>query len=229
MQEIWRDLIDPANAFAHLSYIFLITSMAMRSLRNLRILALGSGLAAMVHFLWQTQDNASLVWEAMFVLTNATQLTILLVRSRRGLMKAEERALLEQVLQVEEPAHQRRLLDVIKWRDVAIGETLMKEGDAEPPLVYIASGAAGIEHDGKLVGVCGSGDFVGEMSLISGERASATVVVTNAMRVAEFNRDGFRRLAGGIPELSQALDRALNRGLAAKVLRMNEALTTRTQ
>lgn len=227
MQAIWQDLIDPGNIFAHLSYVFLITSMLMRSLRNLRILALASGLAAIVHFTVQTQDNASLVWELMFVSTNAVQLAILLARSRRGLMVNEERALLEQVLQVEEPAHQRRLLDLVQWRDVPVGELLMRQGDAEPPLIYIASGAAGIMHGDDLVGVCGAGDFLGEMSLISGERASATVTVTNSMRIARFDRDGLLRLSAGIPELRQALDRALNRGLAAKVLRMNEALASR--
>ena len=113
MQDIFRDLADPDNLFAHLSYIFLITSMMMRSLRDLRILELLSGLAAMAHFIFRTQDNASLVCEGAFVAANGIQLGLLLYRSRRGMMKNEERELLENVLQVEEPAHQRRLLDLM--------------------------------------------------------------------------------------------------------------------
>lgn len=222
MQEIIRDLVDPDNIFAHLSYIFLITSMLMRNLRNLRILALLSGLAAMVHFIFRTQDNASLVWEFAFVAANASQLALMMFRSRKGMMGKEERELLEQVLQVEEPAQQRRLLDLIKWRDVEVGDILMRQGQANPPLIYISSGAAGIEHEGKLVGVCGPGDFLGEMSLITGDRASATVSVTNAMRIASFDRDALLRLSSGMPELARAFDHALNRGLASKILRMNE-------
>lgn len=61
MQDVLRDLADPANGFAHLSYIFLIAAMLMTSLRWLRVLALASGIAAMAHFTFQTQDNASLV------------------------------------------------------------------------------------------------------------------------------------------------------------------------
>ncbi len=223
MQDIFRDLADPDNLFAHLSYIFLITSMMMRSLRDLRILALLSGLAAMAHFIFRTQDNASLVWEGAFVAANGIQLGLLLYRSRRGMMKNEERELLENVLQVEEPAHQRRLLDLMTWKDVEVGEVLMTQGQKRPPLIYIASGAAGIESDGKLVGVCGPGDFLGEMSLITGEGASATVKVTNGMRIASVDRDALMRLSEGLPELARAFDHALNRGLAAKILRMNKS------
>lgn len=224
MNEIWQDLVDPANIFAHLSYIFLITSMMMSSLRQLRVLALLSGLAAMAHFIFRTQDNASLVWELLFVLANGFQLILLLYRSRKGYLRAEETALMENVLEVQEPAHQRRLLDVIQWRDVPVGEVLMEQGQAHPPLIYVASGAAGIEHDGKLVGVCGMGDFLGEMSMITGQRASARVVVTNPMRIAMFDRGALDQLSTAIPELRRAFDRALNRGLAAKVLRMNTAM-----
>lgn len=223
MQDILSDLADPDNIFAHLSYIFLITSMLMRSLRNLRILALLSGLAAMAHFIFRTQDNASLVWDTAFVAANGIQLVLLLYRSRRGLMKSEERELLENVLRVEEPAHQRRLLDLMTWKDVEVGEVLMTQGQKRPPLIYIASGAAGIEHDSTLVGVCGPGDFLGEMSLITGEGASATVKVTNPMRIACFDREALMRLSEGLPEVARAFDHALNRGLAAKILRMNQS------
>lgn len=222
MGDFARELANPDNLFAHLSYILLITSMMMSSLRSLRILALLSGLAALFHFSMVTRDYASLAWEVAFVAANGTQLAILLYRSRKGMMQAEERELLEQVLQVEEPAHQRRMLDLITWRDVPVGEVLMTQGQKMPPLVFISSGAAGIEHDGQLVGVCGPGDFLGEISLISGEEASATVVVANPVRIAVFDRDGLIRLMAGLPELARAMDRALNRGLAAKILRMNK-------
>ena len=73
------------------------------------------------------------------------------------------------------------------------------------------------------MGVCGAGDFLGEMSLLTGENASATVRVTNDLRMAKFDRDGLAQFTAGVPELKRAFDAALNRGLAAKVLRMNKA------
>ena len=165
---------------------------------------------------------------ALFVLVNLLQVLIIYRRNRRGTMTAEERALIEQVLQVEEPARQRRLLDVISWRNAEPCEVLMRQGQVAPPLVYIASGRVDVEHDGLPVGSCGAGDFVGEMSLVSGEAASATVKVAMPTRIAVFDRDGLQRLVTGMPDMARALDHTLNKGLAGKIRRMNHASTART-
>lgn len=223
MQAILADLTNPDNIFGHLSYIFLIASMMMTSLRKLRILALCSGLAAMAHFLLRTQDNVSLAWEAIFTLTNATQLAILIYRSRKLDLREEERALVEDTLGFDDAIDWRKLLALVEWRDVEVGEVLMEQGTPSPPLVYIASGAAMIEDGGKMVGVCGPGDFVGEMSLVSGNPASATVRATNRLHVAQFDPAKLEQALARSQELNSALMSAFNRGLAAKVLRMNEA------
>ena len=223
MQEILRDLIDPANGFAHLSYIFLISAMLMSSLRLLRVLALASGLAAMAHFIFRTQDNASLVWETMFVLANGVQLAILQYRSRRSSLQSEERELLHAILQIEDQADQRRVLGLLRWRDAAVGEILMQQGELHPPLIYISAGAATVEVDGRLVGACGAGDFLGEISHVAKECASATVKVSNTMRIAEFDRQGLAAIPLTDPEIAKAIDSAVNRSLAAKLVRMNDA------
>lgn len=219
-----QDLLgNQGDLFALLFILLLTCAMLMRSMMRLRLLALLAGLVALTHLWLRGADSGGVPWVALFVAVNAAQLALMLYRARRGTMLREERELLEQVLQVEEPAHQRRLLDLMTWRDAAVGEVLMQQGQKSPPLIYIASGAASIRHDGQIVGVCGEGDFVGEMSLITGERASATVTVSNPMRIASFDRDALLRLSGALPELARAFDHALNRGLAAKILRMNKA------
>ncbi|MEZ5695231.1 MAG: cyclic nucleotide-binding domain-containing protein [Sphingomonadaceae bacterium] len=222
MQAILADLTNPENAFGHLSYIFLIASMMMTSLRKLRILALCSGLAAMAHFLLRTQDNVSLAWEAIFTLTNATQLAILIYRSRKLDLREKERALVEDTLGFDDALDWRRLLALVDWRDVDVGEVLMEQGTQSPPLIYIASGAAMIEDQGKMVGVCGPGDFVGEMSLVSGNPASATVRATNRLHIAVFDPVKLDQTLSRSQDMRSALMAAFNRGLAAKVLRMNE-------
>lgn len=205
--------------------VLMVAAMATTSMRWLRILALGSGLAALaVAYLVGGLGTVGNLLLIAFVIVNAVQLVLLILRTRAHHLSAEERELLEGVLQVQEPQHQRRLLGLMQWRDVEEGEVLMTQGQARPPLVYIASGTAAIEHDGKIVGACGEGDFLGEMSMITGEKASATVRVSNPVRIARFDRDALAQFTASVPELNRAFDAALNRGLAAKVLRMNKSV-----
>ncbi len=223
MSGVVADLTNPAGLFGHLSYIFLIASMMMTSLRYLRVLALLSGLAAMTHFMLLTEDNISLAWETIFTLTNAVQLALLIFHSRRLVLTEAERALVVDAFGFQDASEQRELLEHVEWRTVQPGELLMEQGTFDPPLIFIASGAAGIEHDGNLVGVCGRGDFLGEMSLISGNSASATVRTNNTMTICQFDRERFKTLIENSEKTRVAISDAFNRGLAAKILRMNQA------
>lgn len=184
---------------------------------------LGWGLPLVLALVGGGMPASFAFWIAILLAINLVQLLRTTSKTRRGLMSAEERALIAEVLAIEEPARQRRLRDVITWRDAETGEVLIRQGQIAPPLIYIATGKMEIEHEGLPVGTCGPDDFIGEMSLISGEGASATVKVAMPARIAVFDRDGLVRLAGAMPELSQALDRTLNRGLSAKIQRMNKA------
>lgn len=162
-------------------------------------------------------------WVAILLAVNLVQLFRFSFKVRRGMMTTEELALIADVLAIEEPAKQRRLRDVISWRDADTGEVLMRQGQKAPPLIYVATGQMEIEHKGLPVSTCGPDDFLGEMSLVTGEGASATVKVSLPARIAVFDREGLLRLMEAMPELSRAIDRRLNMGLVDKIQRMNRA------
>lgn len=167
--------------------------------------------------------ESMLFWVSVLLVINLVQLIRFAARARRGMMTAEEHALIAEVLTIEEPAKQRRLRDVITWRDAETGEVLMRQGQKAPPLIYVATGQIAIEHEGLPVGTCGPDDFLGEMSMVTGQGASATVKVALPARIAVFDRDALVRLMDAMPELASAFDRRLNKGLADKIQRMNKA------
>lgn len=221
--EFLRFVTEPANMLATLALALLVAGFLSGTLRTLRILALLAALAAAVHFAILRPDGTALVIVLLLLFANLVQLALMLARARSGMTRREERELVQLILKVEDPKNQNRLLDLLEWRDVEEGETLMEQGQAQPPFIYIASGEAAVLHDGQNVGSAGVGDFLGEMSLVSGARASATVTASKPMRIARFDRDGLLRLSHGMPEIGRAFDLALNRGMAAKIARMNEA------
>jgi membrane protein implicated in regulation of membrane protease activity len=209
----------------HLAGALLVASMAMTTMRAMRMLALAAGLVALAWIMLRGNGAdtglAVAIWPALLVAVNAMQLAVMIQRSRTGDLREEERELLGHVFGIEEPTGQRRLRDLLRWIDIPVGKVLIREGQAEPPLVYIARGAGRVEHGGRPVGICGAGDFLGEMSLVSGQRASASVVVSEPMRVALFDRDALAHLSRSMPEVGNAIGKAINRALADKVMRMN--------
>lgn len=202
--------------------LMLVAAFAVRDQRLLRFLAQVSGVLV---FVWAARVDQPVVvfFAGLFILVNGLRLVATILGARRGMMTAEERSLIAEVLAIEEPAKQRRLRDVITWRDADTGEVLMRQGQVAPPLIYVATGQIAVEHEGLPVGTCGPDDFLGEMSLVTGQGASATVKVALPARIAVFDRDALVRLMDAMPELARAFDRRLNQGLADKIRRMNRA------
>ena len=215
-----------AELIAHLAALLLVAGTIVTRLRVLRLLATLAGVAAAVSFVLAGTGFVWVLWAGLFAVVNLVHFAALEMRARSGKLLEEERALFDEVMRITEPGQQRHLRDLINWRDIAVGDCIMRQGESAPPLLYVALGRAEIDVDGKRVGECGPGDFLGEMSLISGKKASATVCAAEPMRVAYFDRDALAQLSRTAPEIGRALDSALNRSLSGKVVRMNETLRT---
>lgn len=213
-----------AENLALLAAILLVSAMVPTSVRLLRWIALAAGSAALAYFSLGPTGGPWAWLAAAFVGVNGVQLVRLHLRTRTHGLREEERELLEHVLKVEEPDRQRRLRDLLEWRDAPAGELLMRQDEIRPPLIYVASGTGRVEVGGRMIGTCTKGDFLGEMSAILGAAATATVVVVEPMRIARFDRDALAEMTRTMPELQRAFDHALNRGLAAKIVRMNASV-----
>lgn len=208
--------------FGWFAGIALVAAMLPHQVRNIRILCLAAGLFGLLYFIFAQEWGFGLVLAAVFLLVNAMRFSELVKRARAGTMTSEERELFDHVMQIEDPTKQNRLKDLMTWNDVEVGEVLIMQDQVDPPLIYIASGRAAIIRDDVIVSECGAGEFVGEMSQISGNLASATVKVTQTMRMATLDRDALGQLTRSLPEIGRAVDNAFNRSLAVKVMRMNK-------
>lgn len=92
-------------------------------------------------------------------------------------------------------------------------------------LIVITRGTVQIEKDGRVVGACGEGDFIGEMSFLSGEPASATVLVTNPVDCMAFDHERLRAFLDRNTDIRHAIEASFNRNLLAKLVRTNHAMT----
>ena len=221
------DSLGSGQVFAHLGAVLLVMAALMTRPRRMRLLGALAGVAALAHFALAGTGVAWLFWAGLFAAANAVHFAALAMRARSGKLLEEERELFDEVMKIGEPGQQRHLQDLIDWRDIAMGQALVTQGQANPPLIYVARGRAEIIVDGNRVGECAPGDFLGEMSLISGQTATATVTAAEPMRVARFEREGLAQLARAAPEVGRALDSALNRSLASKVMRVNRVAAAR--
>ena len=105
--------------------------------------------------------------------------------------------------------------------DVKEGATLTKQGEPGREFMIISAGTAKVDIDGQTVAHLASGDFLGELAVISGTPRTATVTATSAMVIEVLNRREFMSLL----DESASLGRKVLVG-AVKRLQINERTKT---
>jgi CRP-like cAMP-binding protein len=89
------------------------------------------------------------------------------------------------------------------------GSIMTRAGRDGGLMFVLVDGEAEVERNSTVIKRLGPGDVVGELSLIDGRPRSANVRAVTDVRVLEFARDDFRRLADGSPKFVMNLLRAL--------------------
>ena len=97
------------------------------------------------------------------------------------------------------------------------GTTLVREGDFGHAVFAITAGTADVVHEGAVINTLGSGDYFGEIAVMSGGRRSASVVATSPLvLVTIFNREIWR-LEREAPAVANVLREAISARIGDRV------------
>ena len=211
----WRpgleDLVHAANILYLCSYL-------VRDILWLRVLTITAGLC-MVPFYWACAERplwAAIGWVAVFTAVNVAQILLLVAeRFPRGLEGAE-RELYDRVFSDLTVAEFRRLLRLGTVRDVAANATVVERGRPVADMMVLTAGAMDVRCDGRPFASVGPGQFIGEMSFISGDVASADVVATAASRVLAWSQPGLADVLDSDATLAIKIRGILGRDVVAK-------------
>ena len=93
--------------------------------------------------------------------------------------------------------------------EVPAGVELTREGTPGREFVVLARGGAKVTRNGRILNRLGSGDFLGEIALLSGGTRTATVTTTEPSLLLVLTDRAFKRVAGRIPSVNAHLVEAL--------------------
>jgi CRP/FNR family cyclic AMP-dependent transcriptional regulator len=113
-------------------------------------------------------------------------------------------------------ASRRELREIAMVADevvVPAGTLLAREGASGQELVVIVEGAADVTRRGRKINAVGSGDFVGEIAILTDEPRTATVKTTQPTHALVLTRRDFRTLMKRVPSIQLKALEALARRL----------------
>ena len=93
--------------------------------------------------------------------------------------------------------------------DLPEGKTLMREGDRGREFFVLVDGDAEVRKQGRKLNSLGTGDFFGEIALVSQRPRTATVTTTSPVRALVVTEQSFRSLLDRAPDVQRKVLQAL--------------------
>ena len=119
--------------------------------------------------------------------------------------------------------HMEPLLEHVRERSVAAGETVFRHGDPGDALYIVATGAVEVlDGDDRVLATLDAGQAFGEMALLSGGTRTATVRARTDAQLLSIGKEDFEGLRSADPFLDEQVrklshERALSNLRAAKI------------
>jgi hypothetical protein len=204
----------------HLASILTMAAYLLKDilwLRTLTILSCFAGIA-FNYFVPATPLWTIIYWNVLFTAINVVQVAII-IKQRSGVhFTEEEKELHDTLFKNFAPFEFMKLMRVGKWLEAKQGEVLATETKPIDSIMLIYNGLVGVESKGKEVAKLKDGNFIGEVSFITGGAATATVRALMPTRYVAWPKEAISKLLNRNPSMRFAMQAMLSTDLSKKLM-----------
>lgn len=200
--------------------MFYLAGFIVKDILWLRVLIIiGFNIEMVYHFRdLHKPEWAEIMWCGFYIIVNAWQFTML-YRERKNLkFTDEELSLHAKVFKNMPKTAYRKLLNIAGYEDLPIDFVMVHQNTTIDKLALISDGLAKIEVDGKTVSYVRNGQFVGEMSFLSGNLTTATVTTIDETRCLLWDKEQLQQLMKKDIEVEASLQMVFSSDLLAKLM-----------
>ena len=200
----------------HLAYLITFIALSIRDVLFLRIVL---SVACCLQVVYQYGFNNNLdiaFWNASFLAINLFQ--VVKIIKERSPVKIPDDIVDIYRTKFSDMTHREFLYlwSLGKQKDVN-DVTLINEGEYQKSLFLILSGTAAVSRDSRVIATLHRPEFVGEISFITREPASANVDAKSKLYYIEWDQEDLRRLKLQNSQFWTKLNQCLGEDLAKKI------------
>jgi Popeye protein conserved region len=204
----------------HLASILTMAAYLLKDilwLRTLTILSCFAGIA-FNYFVPATPLWTVIYWNVLFAVINVVQVAVI-IKQRSGVhFTEEEKELHDTLFKNFAPFEFMKLMRVGQWLEAKQGQILATEQKPIDSIMLIYNGLVGVESKGKEVAQLKDGNFIGEVSFITGGAATATVKALQPTRYVAWPKEAISQLLNRNPSMRFAMQAMLSTDLSKKLM-----------
>lgn len=214
----WYDI------FGNLAFILVALSLLAKDILWLRGLSVISSLCAIVfnyhaaaHPLW-----TPIRWNLFFISLNLFHISKIFFANKKIVLREKEKEIYQWFFKDLSLVEFHKLMSSGAFKGLRPGEKVITEGEVVDHLYLIYSGSIDILKNETKVGNLKDGHFLGEMSFLSNEKATATAVVVYPSEVVVWDQKELKELLRKSPSLIFSLQGALGAQVSRVLEKRND-------
>lgn len=168
---------------------------------------------------------SSAVIQISWIVISLIGITRHYVLTHRTRFTEEEKTFIDNALPGMEKLKARRLLDLGTWVDMVAGTVLTEAGEPVSHLFYLAKGTAEVISEGATVATVKDNSLVGELTVLSGDPATGTVLLTEPSRCLMIPSGTLRKLLERDTDIRRQIDACFAGQMREKLIRTNQTLS----
>ena len=203
--------------FLHTSYLLTLIALSIREILWLRIVLTIAQCGHLIHA-FMNQDINKSAWTIIFVLINFIQILIIFRERREMIIPEQIRDLYENIFHIKTSREFIHFWDHGKLQHIE-KETLINSGDSQADLMLVLNGKANVIKKKKNIATLKRGQFIAEISYITGKPTSADVISHEGLTYYVWDRNTLNMLRKTKPVIMNKLDRIITLDMAGKLIR----------
>lgn len=203
--------------FLHTSYLLTLIALSIREILWLRIVLTIAQCGHLTHAYMNLDLNKG-PWTIIFVLINFIQILIIFRERREMNIPEQIKDLYENIFNIKTSREFIHFWDQGKLQHIE-KETLINAGESQADLMLVLNGKANVIKEKKNIATLGRGQFIAELSYITGKPTSADVISNEGLTYYVWDRKTLNMLRKSKPAIMNKLDRIITLDMAGKLIR----------
>jgi len=208
------------SLFAHLGQAFQVAGSLFKDMLWLRLfLVIGISFELIFQFFKADEPIWELIiWSLLFILINGVQIGYERLRLR---MDEKEKRVYSMVFSNMNKYNFKKLISAAKWSKGSKHHKLVSQGVFLPELILIYQGLAEVRVNEHVIAMLRDGQFVGEMSFLTGNQTTADVVSVSDVEFLTWDKSRLEELFRKTPEIGADIQKIFNTDLIKKLIKQN--------
>ena len=187
------DTVTITFILVNVAYLMTFTALSIKEVLWLRVILACSHSMIFINNYYYAQNYNVAVWNFIFILVNLVQV-IRIYDDRKPRLIPEELKDLRNGIFSDFSSKEFLYFMKLGEKEILTDEKIMNLGEKQKSLLLILNGSASVKREGKQVATLKRGQFIGEVSFLTDQPASADVYADNNLEYIKWNQNKIRTI-----------------------------------